>query len=189
MSNHMNVLINIGAKDAQRDAYSVQIQHKGKPLTDDWVYIDHQALLEAEHKFSPSDYGGKLYNALFTEKLHREYQRLIGQAGNETTIHIQLVIHPDAPELHALPWERLFHVFGNTETPLSTHARTPFSRFLTSGVVDQPPVQERPLRILVAIANPVDLPDGCAQLDVEGEVTSLADLLANNAGRVQGTLL
>ena len=189
MNAHMNVLINIGVKDTQRDAYPVQIQHEGKPLADDWIHINREALLENEHKFSAHDYGIELCSTLLTKKLDRIYQRLIGQATAETAIRVQLVIHPDAPELHVLPWERLFHVFSNTETPISTDARTPFSRFLVSGAGDQPTVLERPLRMLVAVANPSNLPDGCSPLDVEGEVTGLVDLLANSTERVQGTLL
>jgi formylglycine-generating enzyme required for sulfatase activity len=189
MFSDLNIVINIGARDAQRDAYAVQLQHEGKPLADIWARIDRQALLEDEHKLSAHDYGMELYNALFTGALGRAYDRLIGQARSETNIRVQLVIHPDAPELHALPWERLFHVFGDEETPLATSARTPFSRFLVIGVGDQPPVQERPLRLLLAVANPTGLPDTCLPLEAAGEVASLADLLAGLSDRVRGTLL
>ena len=41
----------------------------------------------------------------------------------------------------------------------------------------------------MAIANPSDLPAGCAPLDVGGEADSLAGVLADLSGRVQGTLL
>jgi hypothetical protein len=141
----MNVVITIGARDAGRDAYAVQLQHEGKGLADAWVKIDRAALLEDEHRFDAAAYGMELYGALFADALDRAYQRLIGQAGADETIRVQLVIHPDAPELHALPWERLFHVFGDVETPLAASARTPFSRFLVSGAGDRPPVAERPL--------------------------------------------
>ena len=120
MSNPITITLEIGARDAQRDAYAVQLQHEGKPLADIWAQIDRQALLADEHSFNAHDYGMELYDALFTGAMGRAYQRLIGQAGAETAIRVQLVIHPDAPELHALAWERLFHVFGDGETPLAS---------------------------------------------------------------------
>ncbi|MSP13703.1 MAG: hypothetical protein EXR62_12200, partial [Chloroflexi bacterium] len=189
MSTGLNIVITIGARDAQRDAYAVQLQHEGNILANIWAQLNRQALLEDEHNYSAHDYGMELYDALFTGAVRDAYQRLIGQAGAETAIRVQLVIHPDAPELHALPWERLFHVFDQGEIPLAASARTPFSRFLVSGVGDQPPVQELPLRLLVAIANPTGLPDGCSPLDVAGEAASLAALLAGFSGVIQGTLL
>jgi hypothetical protein len=81
MPSDLNILITIGARDAGRDAYAVQLQHAGKPLADDWAQIDRRALLEAEYTFSAHDYGMELYDALFTVKLGRAYQRLIGRAG------------------------------------------------------------------------------------------------------------
>jgi formylglycine-generating enzyme required for sulfatase activity len=189
MSEPITITLGIGAKDAQRNAYAVQLQHEGKPLADIWARINLQTLLEDEHRFDAHDYGMKLYDALFDGALGLAYQRLIGQAGSETTIRVQLVIHPDAPELHALPWERLFHKFGDGESPLAATARTPFSRFLVSGAGDQPSVREWPLRLLVAIADPLHLPDGCSPMDLAGEVTSLANLIPGLSGRVQGTLI
>jgi hypothetical protein len=60
MPSDLNIAITIGARDAQRDAYAVQLQHEGKPLADIWVQIDRQALLEDEHWFRAHDYGMEL---------------------------------------------------------------------------------------------------------------------------------
>jgi hypothetical protein len=60
MPSDLNILITIGARDAARKAYAVQLHYEGKPLADDWVQIDRQALLEDEHKFSAHDYGTEL---------------------------------------------------------------------------------------------------------------------------------
>ena len=60
MPSDLNVVISVGARDAGRDAYAVQLWHEGKPLEDDWVQIDRQAPLKVEHKFRAHDYGIKV---------------------------------------------------------------------------------------------------------------------------------
>jgi hypothetical protein len=120
--------------------------------------IDRTTLLLHEHTFSATNYGMELFDALFTGKVNREYQKQVGKAGSDATVRVQLVISDYAKELHALPWERLYHIFGDGETPLAASAQTPFSRFLVTGSGDQSPVAERPLRLLLAIANPDGLP-------------------------------
>jgi len=189
MSSDLNLVIIVNQADANSGEYPVQLWHDGKPLADARARIDHQALLTHEHAYNAHDYGMELYDALFIGAVGRAYQRLIGKAGAEATVRVQLVIHPAAHELHALPWERLFHVFGDTDTPLTTSAQTPFSRFLTTGAGDQAPVSDRPLHLLLAIANPENLPAELSTLDVAGEAKALADLLAGLPRKVVGTVL
>jgi hypothetical protein len=169
--------------------YLVELREGTKTIAQTQARIDRQALLQHEHAFSARDYGMALYDALFTGQVGREYQRLVGRAGADTVVRVQLVISEYARELHALPWERLFHVFGDVEQPLAASAQTPFSRFLVTGAGDQEAVTETALRLLVAVANPVNLPQGFGAVDVAGEVTALADLLAEQRGRVVGTVL
>ncbi len=169
--------------------YLVQLREGTKDIAHVQARIDRQALLQHEHKFSAHDYGMALYDALFIGKVGREYQRLVGRAGADTVVRVQLVISENARELHALPWERLFHVFGDVDQPLAASAQTPFSRFLVTGAGDQKAVAEQALRLLVAVANPENLPQGFGAIDVAGEVAALADLLAEQRGRVVGTVL
>ena len=189
MSAELNIVVIINQADAQSGSYPVQLWNEGKPLAEVRVRIDRQALLLHEHKHSAPEYGMELYDAIFSGSVGRTYQRLVGQAEAGGVVQVQLVIHPAAAELHVLPWERMFHIFGDTEAPLATSAQTPFSRFLVTGTGDQPPVPDRILHLLVAIANPENLPQGLAEIDVAGEVTALADLLAELRGRVVGTVL
>jgi formylglycine-generating enzyme required for sulfatase activity len=169
--------------------YQVQLREGTKDIAHVQTRIDRQALLLHEYDFSAHDYGMALYDALFTGKVGREYQRLVGRAGADTVVRVQLVISENARELHALPWERLFHVFGDVDQPLAASAQTPFSRFLVTGAGDQKAVAEQTLRLLVAIANPTNLPECYGAIDVAGEVAALADLLAEQRGRVVGTVL
>jgi len=183
-----DVTISITPAGNASGEYVVEFRAGDQTLAQVNAQIDRQALLEAEHNFSARDYGMRLYQAVFTDAVGRAYQRLIGRVGTET-VRIQLQISLLALELHALPWERMFHDFGSAETPLATSAQTPFSRFLVTGAMNQQPVQDRILRLLVAIAFPTNLPDGMAEIDVASEVTALADLLTKLRGRVAATLL
>jgi len=45
VASDLNIVISIGARDAGRDAYAVQLQHEGVPLAGTWAHIDRQALL------------------------------------------------------------------------------------------------------------------------------------------------
>jgi hypothetical protein len=189
MAPDLNIVVVINQVDAQSGEYPVQLWHEGKPLEEVRVHIGFQRLLEHEHAYSPAAYGMELFDALFAGAVGRAYQRLMGQASAQGTIRVQLVISPNAPELHALPWERLFHVVGDQDVPLAATAQTPFSRFLMTGAADQPPVVEQTLRMLVATANPDGLPAGMLPLDVAGEVAALASLLAGQRDRIQLTVL
>jgi hypothetical protein len=173
----------------QPDEYLVQLLHANQLVAEEHIRIDRQALLEVEHSYNAHDYGMLLYDALFTRKLSRAYQRLIGQASATDTLRIQLTISEQASKLHALPWERLFHPFGENDEPLAASAATPFSRFLIGGAGGQPTATTRSLHLLLALANPTNLPDGVAPLDVAREVATLADLLAATQGQVVGALL
>ena len=165
MAASLNITIFINPAGNARGEYLIELREGEKSIAQVQTSIDRQTLLEHEHEYSPHAYGMELYHAVFTGRLGREYQRLVGRAGTETTVRVQLVISPFAPELHSLPWERLFHIFGDVETPLATAAQTPFSRFLVSGAADQPQVQDPIVRMLVAIASPTGLPNGCSPLE------------------------
>jgi formylglycine-generating enzyme required for sulfatase activity len=189
MPSELNIVIVINQADAQSGDYPVQLWNEGKPLAEVQARIDRQKLLEHEHKYSAHEYGMELYSAVFAGKVGEEYQRLVGRVGIDTPVRVQLVIAEKARELHVLPWERLFSRFGDTDDPMAASAPTPFSRFLVTGAGDQTSVQERRLRLLLAISNPETLPQGLPEIDVAGEVTALADLLVELGGRVVGTVL
>ena len=95
--------------------------------------------------------GQWLFAALTADaNLRNAWSRCCGQAPRR---RIRLRIDPDAPELHSLPWELL----QEDGVWLSASAHTPFSRYLPGASPYGGGVEERPLRVLVAIANPSDL--------------------------------
>ncbi len=189
MLSNFRIDIFINPAPSQHSEYLVELREGGMSLAQLQTRIDRQALLQHEHSFNARDYGLALYEMVFAGKVGREYQRLLARAGSDSTVRVQLVISDYAAELHALPWERLFHILGDSEAPLAASAQTPFSRFLVTGAGDQQPVEERPLRLLLAIANPLDLPPGLGAIDVAGEAAALADLLVETRGQVIGTVL
>jgi hypothetical protein len=187
--SELRIVLTINPADPQQSEYLVQLWHDGQPLAEERTQIDRTALLEVEHTYDAAAYGLLLYRALFSGQVERTYQQLIGQLDANATLRIQLVISEQAGELHALPWERLFQPVGNQTKPLAAGAATPFSRCLISGAGDQPAITTRPLRLLLALANPSHLPVGLSPIDVASEVGALADLLAASQGQVTGELL
>ena len=91
---------------------------------------------------------------------------------------VRLWIDPDAPELHALPWE-LLH---DGKTWLAADAATPFSRYLPSDVPWGGLITGRPIRILSVISTPADLAQyNLAPLDVDAERALLTAALGDLA--------
>ncbi len=87
---------------------------------------------------------------------------------------IRLRIDEGAPELHALPWETLRDPESGD---LAAMKSTPFSRYLAGPWMPGNPILKRPIRVLVAIANPVNLADSGLQAidgDREWELIQLA---------------
>lgn len=182
--------LTLSVNPAQAPAgYLVELRDGEKPVAQVRATLDPESLLLHEHSLSPHDYGMALFEALVAGEVGRAYQRLLGNAGIDTRVRVQLVVSPDAQELQRLPWERLFHPLPDGAVPLACSAHTPFSRFLVTGKGDQPPFEGDPIRLLAAIANPSGLPAQCPELDVATEVESFAHLCDETPGRLVGTLI
>lgn len=117
--------------------------------------------------------GQKLLAALLSDDcLGRAWAQARGQAPQR---RLRLRIDPAAAELHALPWELL----TEDAALLSAQADTPFSRYLPIALPWGGAVEERPIRVLVAISNPADLARyKLAPLDVEQERQTLQTALS-----------
>lgn len=143
--------------------------------------------------------GEKLFNALFAgEEMKRGWAQAVSQSPDGRRIRLQ--IDPHAPELHAIPWELLREPARKVDAgatlvsrahDLAAGVATPFSRFLNTGSPRIPPMQQGPIRVLVAIANPGDLHEyGSASLDVAAEANSLQAAFAQASGmEVEVTVL
>jgi hypothetical protein len=127
------------------------------------------------------DYGIKLGRLLFNEKILTAYVLALGRAREqcEGRLRLQLWISPACNELQALMWERAYVELNGQSVPLSSAQLTPYSRFTRLSKAEPRAIKDRPLRILIAISNPLNLPAGYAEIRVDEEVESLADALAD----------
>ncbi len=128
--------------------------------------------------------GERLFRGLLSgEALIRAWAAAGGQ---HPARRIRLRIDADAPELHAIPWELLREPPEpdpkGLSRPLGSSSATPFSRYLAGAWQPGGPVLKRPLRILVAIANPAGLGRGdwaeFAPIEEELEWAALQEAVA-----------
>lgn len=121
---------------------------------------------------SPEEDGERLFNQLFATL---DLRTAWGEARGKSRRRIRLVISPYAPKLHVIPWELLReHIIPYPAVTLAAAGDTPFSRYLYGGWEPGQPVQGRPIRILVAIANPKNLKAmGLGVIDVDLEWKSI----------------
>ncbi|MEP6629523.1 MAG: CHAT domain-containing protein [Lapillicoccus sp.] len=120
-----------------------------------------------------TDLGGGLFDAVFGEEVLLAWSRSLDttrSAGEGLRVRLQLT---DAPQLAGLPWELLWD--RRSHTYLAQSERTPVVRYLEVTQPPRPLVVDGPLRILVVLSSPTDLPE----LDVEAEWRRLQDGLAD----------
>lgn len=116
-------------------------------------------------------FGGRLYEAVFTEQMHGCLRASLDEAqrrGAGLRIRLRLT---EAPELADWPWEYLYHSALNRFLSLST--QTPIVRYFDLPERIQPLAVQPPLKILVMISSPQDQP----RLDVEREWEKLQEAL------------
>jgi hypothetical protein len=101
-------------------------------------------------------YGVELFERLFASKeLKAAWDRIRGQTPAR---RIRLRIDFELAELHELTWELLRDPQAGPGGGVASSSSTPFSRYLAQALQPGNAVLKRPIRVLVAIANPPDLP-------------------------------
>ncbi len=127
---------------------------------------------------SPAAEGEQLFDRLFhDDRLQSAWAEARGQCRRR---RLRLRIDASAPELHAVPWELLRDArSGGAAVDLAANAETPFSRHLAGRWRPGRPVLERPIRMLMAIANPFGLDAyGLTPIDLEAERQALGEAFA-----------
>ncbi len=121
---------------------------------------------------APRADGERLFTALIADAALRE--AWANARGQHPQRRVGLRLDTTAPELHALPWELLHDGL----TFITADAATPFSRYLPGDAPWSGLVAERPIRVLIVIANPADLDQyGLTTLVVDTERTLLSEAL------------
>lgn len=118
------------------------------------ITIEQQLLLSLD--LNKDAYGATLGKAVFSEEGIGNYYRQ-ALAAYKSHINIRLVL--DDNDLYSLCWERLQHPIEGNWRPISLTGSTPFARLVPAqGWTDPTPINNRPLRVLVAIISPPNLP-------------------------------
>ncbi len=123
--------------------------------------------------------GERLFNWLLAdEALKMAWVEVRGQRPQR---RIRLRIDATAPELHAIPWEMLRDADDDgVAHDLAATSATPFSRYLAGRWQPGGPILQRPIRILVAIANPDNLAEyQLAEIDNDQEWQLLQEATAD----------
>jgi HEAT repeat protein len=138
-------------------------------------------------------YGRTLRTALFSDPIKRAYQKArgIAEATTHGQLRIRLQIDADASALHALRWERLMLPTADREVSLAVSGLTPFSRFISRESAISNPLTKRPIRMVVAISSPSNLPTGLSSIDAKKELQSLCRSLreVQTPGKLHVTIL
>ncbi len=95
-----------------------------------------------------------------------------GQVREQRPHRIRLRIDHETPELHPIPWELLQEPGeGDLSHNLAQRVETPFSRYLAGTWQPGNPILKRPIKMLVAVANPENLEADykLSPIDVEQE--------------------
>jgi len=191
--DHTDLLIRIHPWDDARQCYPVEAWMNGTVhFANGEMHLKPDAVPAAENDVPA--YGLALFDALFSGPIRRAYDRATGVAETRTggQLRLRLWIDPHAPELHALLWERLHVLRQNTASPLTAAIKTPFSRYTGLEIAMPAPIRKRPIRMLVAVANPAGLIDvGMTPLDVDHEIDALTSALngLQRTGQLHVTLL
>ena len=153
-----DIVIRIGEWNEQNKAYKVEAtMDDGSFFDGGSLCFDAAALLAVEQ--NNEKYGREWFDALLSEPIRRAYNVARGraQALNKNRLRVRLWLDPKCPELQAVPWERLYHFHEGQFQPLSATVDTPFSRYTSLEQAEIDPISDRPVRMLIAIANPLDI--------------------------------
>lgn len=131
------------------------------------------------------DYGARLGDALLTGEVGRAYKDALRQAtalGRNLRLRLRL---DQAPELDPVPWEYLYD--RQLDRFLALSRQTPIVRLLDALEQPAPVTVEPPLRVLVLISSPSDLPELAVDREAQLLQATTGDLVA--AGQLELVLL
>lgn len=152
-------------------------------------YLKPDDLLPWVASANSNEDGERLFDLLFADQtLKRQWAEIRGRSPQR---RVRLRIAATAPELHAIPWELLRDATLNrSPQTLATAGETPFSRYLADEWSPGEPLTDRPIKLLVAIANPDNLDDfNLAPIDIAAEQGLIEAALEDLKGEAEATFL
>jgi len=192
---YTDLLIHIRNQPDKGSPYPVEASLSDGSFFFGHLHLTEEALNQAELQADFDSYGQSLFEALLAGPVGRAYDLAVGMARDDSgsQLRVRLWLDKEATRLQAIKWERIYHYYNGQLMPLSTTAQTPFSRYTGLGIAEPRAIRQRPLKVLVAIANPSDLKSGYGlePIDVEREVESLHRALGDlqNNQQIQVTIL
>jgi len=155
------------AVSEESSRHDVEAKINGAGLWRDEAILNEGALSPFEDR--PEEYGKRLKEQLFVGRIDAAFNRALGaQGGNKVRVRLLLDATPD--RRHWFRWERLF--VG--QDPVSTSPLTPFSRYLLAESTTPVIPDDGVFHLVVALANPRNLPVNLAPVDVLAELRALA---------------
>jgi len=153
----------VGSKTA--DGYAVTITRAPAGDASGFCQLDpdnpelRAALLRLEEANSDeallTSVGRQLFEVLFTDEIEAVLRGSLGQVrGTGKGLRVRLRL--EAPELAALPWEYLYD--PQEDRFLAISPETPVVRYVPMRSATRPTTVSPPLRVLVVISNPSDVP-------------------------------
>jgi hypothetical protein len=147
--------------------HDVEAKIDGAGLWRDEVMLNEAELSPFEDQ--PAEYGSRLRDQLLVGRIRTAYDRALGvQGGNK--VRVRLLLDPEPDRRHLFRWERLY--VG--DVPISASPSTPFSRCLLDESITPLIPDDGVFHLVIALANPSDLPQALAPVDVPGELRALA---------------
>lgn len=195
MSRYFDFVIHIGERradggDRQGGYYPVEAHLANGAVFDDGrLELDRVGLLLSALEQDAETHGRMLSQALFCGPINDAFHVARGCVQNPDSgydgLRVRVSIAPEAPELHALPWERVYHQHDREWGPLATSASSPFSRYVEMKSPHPLPAVSGAVRILVVLAHPSGVPpEVLAPIDVGTEIENLRAALSElPAGR------
>lgn len=149
---YADVEIRIGQREANGYPVELTLNHEQEF---DGGYLD-LTIVDWVRTADPVADGHHLFAQLFADaRLHAAWNEIRGQQSQR---RVRLRIDADAPELHALPWE-LLREEGIPSLHLAASDAVPFSRYLAGRAMSTSPILQRPVKVLLAVADPESLGD------------------------------
>jgi len=173
----------ISVQEFQGNGYPVSIVYSPAGEELDKVtfekFFEKKSFMEIEEKLrrlsaglhDTRELGKKLYEAIFQNSIDTRFMQSLGLISKDNK-NLRIRLRLDAPEISRLPWEYLYSdALGDEFVTLNRNIS--LTRYIPLAVHREWTALRPPLRILVVISSPSDLP----LLDIEAEKASIKECL------------